>query len=145
MTCLDLQSAIPNAQTTLHDRWWVEARCRSERLLSGGRVDCGLLQLECCWVQRGGSGSACTRPERTLYMHVSLPTVSQSYHQRLRAVPACVACGSQYVEPTLSGRPRGGLHDVGQEHHILTRSEVIDVHRGSLRPGPGWCSESDFV
>jgi len=52
-------------------------------------------------------------------------------------VPACVACGSQYVEPTLSGRTRGGLHDVGQEHHILTRSEVIDVHRGSLRPGPG--------
>ena len=32
-----------------------------------------------------------------IYMHVSLSTVSQSYHQHLRAVPACVACGSQGI------------------------------------------------
>ena len=40
--CLDLQAAIPNAQTMRHNRWWVEARCKSERLLFRGSqpIDC---------------------------------------------------------------------------------------------------------
>jgi hypothetical protein len=32
-----------------------------------------------------------------IYMHVSRPTVPQSYHQRLSAVSACVACWSQGI------------------------------------------------
>jgi hypothetical protein len=34
-------------------------RVNQEPLLLYEVLDCGLLQLECCWVQRGGSGPAC--------------------------------------------------------------------------------------
>jgi len=37
-TWVDLQDVIPNDQTMRYNRWWVETRCRSERLLFRGSL-----------------------------------------------------------------------------------------------------------
>ena len=46
---------------------------------------------------RANRGSLPALALRAPYMHVSRPTVSQSYHGRTGQVPACVACGSQGI------------------------------------------------
>jgi len=45
---LDLQAAIPNAQTMQHNHWWVEAAARASASFSGGRVASDRFGPECC-------------------------------------------------------------------------------------------------